>query len=57
MDHFYLSWQLGQVPNGGSIDSMFEDESSALSLLIMAWQYHDKADKFRILSMMLGGKP
>jgi hypothetical protein len=55
METYYLSWQLGQCPNGEGIDSMKEEEVNLLNNLIMSWQYHDKADKFKILSMILGG--
>lgn len=52
-----LAKKLGQVPSGGSIDTMDADQADVFSTLVSEWDRLERAEDFRRLATMLGGTP
>jgi hypothetical protein len=50
-----LAWKLGQVPNGGPLDGMTEEQADAMMALIQTWERITRAEDFITLGRMLGG--
>lgn len=55
MDTLLLAWKLGQVPNGGPLDTMDEDQAARLTSLIIMWENLTRAEDFKMLGRLLCG--
>lgn len=53
---FYLAWELGQMPFGGTIDTMNTEDLECMNYLIMTWKHYEKAESFHKLGTLLLGK-
>lgn len=51
----WLGWKMGQMPEGGTPDTMTEVKATNLATLIRHWEMLTRVDDFKMLGRMLGG--
>lgn len=56
LQHFWLSWKLGHVPNAPSIAMMDDEDAEILSTIIYLWEKISRDRDYQVLAKLIGGK-
>lgn len=56
LKRLWLAWKMGQVPDGGSLDSMDDSDSDVLFMIVRGWEVMTRHEDFRRLASMFCGE-